>query len=204
MPKVEFSYFPVKALGEGPRLLMSYGGQEFDDIRVTMEDWPALKPSTPFGQLPVLNMNGKKYAQSVALSRYFGRKYGLVGATPEQDLEIDMTVDFVNDIRAKAALVHYEKDEAIQKAKHEDFSKNLYPDMLSKLNNIAGQNSGHLAAGKLTWGDFIFAGMYDYLKVMLRMPDLDTKYPNLKKIADNVYALPQLKNYLANAPKTEI
>ncbi|KAL4714893.1 hypothetical protein ACJJTC_012565 [Scirpophaga incertulas] len=204
MSKVEFTYFPVKALGEGPRLLMSYGGQAFEDNRINPADWPTIKPTTPFGQLPMLSMDGKKYAQSLALSRYFGRKYGLTGATPEEALEIDMTVDFINDIRAKSAIVHYEKDETVQKAKHEDYSKNVYPDMLGKLNDIVGRNNGHIAAGKLTWGDFILAGMYDYLKVMLRMPDLDTKYPNLKKVVDNVYALPQLKNYLANIPKTEV
>ncbi|KAL4714873.1 hypothetical protein ACJJTC_012545 [Scirpophaga incertulas] len=204
MTKVELTYFPVKAMGEGLRLLMSYGGQAFEDNRINSTDWPTIKQSTPFGQLPMLTMNGKKYAQSIAIARYFGRKYGLVGTTPEEDLEIDMTMDFIIEIRSKAIVVYFETDEAIKKAKHEDYSKNVYPDMLGKLNDIVGRNNGHIAAGKLTWGDFVFAGMYDYLKVRLHMPDLDTKYPNLKKVVDNVYGLPQLKNYLANAPKTEI
>ncbi|XP_028163445.1 glutathione S-transferase 2-like [Ostrinia furnacalis] len=111
--------------------------------------------------------------------------------------------DFVNDIRAKAASVQYESDEVLKEKKHEDFSKNVYPAMLSKLNEIVGQNNGHIAVGKLTWADFVFAGMYDYLKMMLRIPDLDTKYPNLKKVVDNVYSLPQLKAYLAAAPKCD-
>jgi hypothetical protein len=56
--------------------------------------------ATPFGQLPVLEIDGKKYAQSFAISRYLGRKYGLSGANIEEDFEIDMNLDFVNDIRA--------------------------------------------------------------------------------------------------------
>lgn len=45
MPKYVYHYFPVKALGEAPRMLLSYGGQEFEDIRVNPEQWPEYKPS---------------------------------------------------------------------------------------------------------------------------------------------------------------
>lgn len=38
-------YFNVKALAEPMRFLLSYGGIDFEDIRVEKEDWPALKPS---------------------------------------------------------------------------------------------------------------------------------------------------------------
>jgi prostaglandin-H2 D-isomerase / glutathione transferase len=44
MPKIVFSYFNVKALGEAPRLLLHYGGQEFEDNRVAFETaWPEMK-----------------------------------------------------------------------------------------------------------------------------------------------------------------
>lgn len=48
---------------------------------------------------------------------------------------------------------------------------------------------------QLTWGDFVLAGMLDYLKVMMRMPDLELKYPAVKKVFDNVYTIPQIKAY---------
>lgn len=48
----------------------------------------------------MLEIDDKKYAQSMAISRYLGRKYGLAGATLEEDLEIDMIVDYINEIRA--------------------------------------------------------------------------------------------------------
>nr|UQQ66584.1 glutathione S-transferase sigma 7 [Conogethes punctiferalis] len=200
MPKVVYNYFPLKALGEGIRLLLSYGGQEFEDNRIPSDKWPEYKPSTPFGQMPVLVIDGKQYSQSLAISRYLGRKYGLVGADLEEDFEIDQIVDFINDIRARAATVAYEPDEQLKKKKHEDFSKNVYPVLLSKLNNVAEKNNGYVALGKLTWGDFVLAGMFDYLKDMMQDQSLDQKYPALKKVADNVYSLPQLQAYLAQAP----
>ncbi|CAH2093201.1 unnamed protein product [Euphydryas editha] len=204
MPKVVLHYFPVKALGEVVRLLLTYGDQEFEDHRIPMEEWPAFKPSTPFGQMPVLEIDGKKYAQSLAIARYLARKYGLNGQDIEEDFEIDQNVDFVNDIRAKAASVQYEADATLKEKKHEDYSKNVYPVLLNKLDEIIKKNNGHIAAGKLTWADFVFAGMFDYLKSMLRIPDLEKKYPSFQQVIDSVYAVPKLKAYRDNAPKSDI
>lgn len=39
-------YFNFEGLGEPIRLLLSYGGIDFEDIRIEQADWPALKPST--------------------------------------------------------------------------------------------------------------------------------------------------------------
>lgn len=38
-------YFNVKALGEPLRFLLSYGNIKFEDVRISREEWPALKPS---------------------------------------------------------------------------------------------------------------------------------------------------------------
>ncbi|XP_023950273.1 glutathione S-transferase 2 [Bicyclus anynana] len=202
MPNVVFYYFPVKALGESIRMLLAYGGQEFEDKRVPMEQWLEFKPSTPFGQMPVLEIDGKKYAQSLAIGRYLGRKYGLVGGDLEEDFEIDQNVEFLNDIRAKAAAVQYEPDEALKAKKHADFSANLYPTLLAKLDEIVKKNNGHLALGKLTWADFVFAGLFDYLKTMLQMPDLEKTYPSFKQLIDNVLSVPKVKAYVDSAPET--
>ncbi|XP_045451455.1 glutathione S-transferase 2-like [Melitaea cinxia] len=204
MPKVVFYYFPVKALGESGRLLLAYGGQEFEDRRIPDEEWPAFKPSMPFGQMPVLEIDGKKYAQSVAISRYLGRKYGLNGKDIEEDFEIDQNLEFLLDIRGTASVVHHEADEVVKEKKHEDYSKNLYPGMLSKLDEIIKKNNGHIAAGKLTWADFVFAGTFDYLKWMLRIPDLEKKYPSFQQVVDNVYSIPKIAAYKEKAPKTDI
>lgn len=45
MPDYKVYYFNVKALGEPLRFLLSYGNLPFDDVRITREEWPALKPS---------------------------------------------------------------------------------------------------------------------------------------------------------------
>ncbi|CAB3230560.1 unnamed protein product [Arctia plantaginis] len=149
MPDVTFTYFDVKAVGEGPRLLLAYGGQKFKDIRVTFQEWPQVKPNTPFGFLPVLEIDGKQYATCLAICRYLGKKYGLAGDNDEEALEIDQNVDFLYDIRYRAANTYWEPDPIIKEKKHEENSK-LYPDQLKKLNEIIEKNNGHIALGKVT------------------------------------------------------
>ncbi|KPJ10578.1 Glutathione S-transferase 2 [Papilio machaon] len=149
MPKVTVTYFNVKGLGEGIRMLLAYGGQEFEDIRVDKEQWAELKPKTPFGQMPLLEIDGKQYAQCIAICRYLGRKYGLAGNTLEEDLLIDQNMDFFNDIRMKAAAANYESDEKVKKAKLEDLKKNHFPFLFSKLDEIIKENNGFLAAGRV-------------------------------------------------------
>ncbi|XP_052755103.1 glutathione S-transferase 2-like [Galleria mellonella] len=203
MPDVSVYYFPIKGLGESIRLLLAYGGQEFEDVRIPKEIWPQRRSIAAFGQVPVLEIDGKRYAQSVAISRYLGRKYGLTGANIEEDFLIDQNVDFVNEIRLAASTVQNEPDPAVKAVKRAKFLRDKCPFYLQKLDEIIRSNNGHLAAGKLTWGDIYFAGLYSYLRYALEIPDLDQKYPSFKKLQDYVLSLPQLKQYLANAPQTD-
>lgn len=53
---------------------------------------------------------------------------------------------------------------------------------------------------QLTWGDFAFAGVFDYLKTMLQIPDLEEKYPAFKKVINAVYSIPKVKAYADKAP----
>lgn len=53
----------------------------------------------PFGQMPVLEFDGKKVHQSVAICRYLAKQVGLSGANDFENLEIDMVVDTINDFR---------------------------------------------------------------------------------------------------------
>lgn len=46
MPTYKLTYFNIQGLAEPIRMLLSYGGIEFEDVRVEKDkDWPALKPS---------------------------------------------------------------------------------------------------------------------------------------------------------------
>lgn len=54
---------------------------------------------TPFGQLPVLEHNGRKIPQTLAICRFLAKQVKLAGNDDWEDLEIDSIVQTVNDIR---------------------------------------------------------------------------------------------------------
>lgn len=54
----------------------------------------------PFGQMPILEMNGKIANQSIAIARYAAKQAKLVGDNDWENLEIDSMVDNINDLRA--------------------------------------------------------------------------------------------------------
>lgn len=46
-----------------------------------------------------MEVDGKKLSQSVAITRYLGKKAGLGGKDAWEDLQIDIIVDTIQDIR---------------------------------------------------------------------------------------------------------
>lgn len=67
--------FAVRGLGEVSRMILHYAKVPFDDVRVQKEEWEKIKPTTKFGQLPVLEVDGVQIAQSYAIARYLARQY---------------------------------------------------------------------------------------------------------------------------------
>lgn len=63
------------------RLALALSGIEFKENSVNSSDWPAMKVkgledlSLPFGQLPLLKINGMNIVESTSILRYLSRKY---------------------------------------------------------------------------------------------------------------------------------
>lgn len=203
MPEYKLQYFNVKALGEPLRFLLSYGNLPFDDIRITREEWPALKPTMPMGQMPVLEVDGKRVHQSLAMCRYVAKQVGLAGANPLEELQIDAIVDTINDFRLKIAIVAYEPDDIVKEKKMITLNNEVIPFYLTKLNVIAKENNGHLVLGKTTWADVYFAGILDYLNYLTKINLLEN-FPNLQECVNNVLENENIKAYIAKRPITEV
>ncbi|HEY6463202.1 MAG TPA: glutathione S-transferase N-terminal domain-containing protein, partial [Polyangiaceae bacterium] len=83
-PKLTYFDAPVSR-GEECRLALHVAGVDFEDNRLERAAWAALKPSTPFGSLPLFDVPGHPtLAQSNAILVYVGRCWGL---HPKDDFE---------------------------------------------------------------------------------------------------------------------
>jgi prostaglandin-H2 D-isomerase / glutathione transferase len=101
MDKPRLTYFDIPASrGEECRLALHLAGVEFEDVRVKNTDWAALKPTTPFGSMPILELPGRPpLAQSNAILVYLGRSHGLHPSDLFEAARHEAMMSFVEDAR---------------------------------------------------------------------------------------------------------
>jgi glutathione S-transferase len=118
MSKPRLIYFdaPVSR-GEECRLALHLAGVEFEDVRIARADWPALKPKTPFGGLPVLELPGlPPLGQSNAILVFIGRRHGLHPGDDFEAARHEAVMCHVEDLRAQVGPTLRIADEAGKKA----------------------------------------------------------------------------------------
>lgn len=49
MAEYKFYYFPFYVRGEPIRMMLEHAGVQWEDVKVTFDQWPALKPTMPNG-----------------------------------------------------------------------------------------------------------------------------------------------------------
>lgn len=96
-----------------------------------------------------------------------------------------------------------ELSEAEKEKKFKTLKEETIPLYLGKLEEIAKENNGHSALKRPTWADVYFTSMSEYFCFMSKQ-DLLAKYPNLKKVTENVYAFEGIKKWIAKRPKNVV
>ncbi|KAG5668487.1 hypothetical protein PVAND_016426 [Polypedilum vanderplanki] len=200
----KLQYFNARGTAEPIRYLLKYGKINFEDVRIESSDWPKIKATMPMGQMPILECDGKRFFQSVAICRFLAKKVGLAGSNELENLEIDSIADTVVDLRLKIMAVSFgpqdKKAEGMKTLKEE-----TVPFFLSKLNAIAEENNGHLACKKLTWADFYFAAFVIMFQFGAQEGEkVWEKYPALKKVKENVENIDEIKKWIAVRPVTDL
>ncbi|CAL7934089.1 unnamed protein product [Xylocopa violacea] len=199
MSNYKLIYFNVTGLGEPIRFLLHQSGIKFEDKLVTFDDWPKLKPQMPLGQLPILEIDGKIYHQSKAISRLIARRNNLYGSNEVESYEIDATVDTIDDLRTAFSRYHWEQDDA-SKAKLKTELDTRRPFILQKFEEQVKKNGGYFVGGKLSWADLMYAAQSEMMSTILGS-DLHSDYPELKKMVEKVRSLPNIKAYLSKRVK---
>uniref|UniRef100_A0AC35FT15 GST N-terminal domain-containing protein n=1 Tax=Panagrolaimus sp. PS1159 TaxID=55785 RepID=A0AC35FT15_9BILA len=79
MQEYELLYLHLGIRATPIRLMLTYLGIPFKDTTFDRKkEWPLLKPSLPFGQLPVLVIDKTiKIAQTVAIMHFLAKEHGL-------------------------------------------------------------------------------------------------------------------------------
>ena len=105
MPSIKLTYFNLRGRGELPRLLLAYAGVSYEDDRIAPpwddpKPWNDLKPSTPYGQLPLMYWDGEEVAQCLGVARFLAKEFGLAGRNNLEAAQVDEIVYALQDVLA--------------------------------------------------------------------------------------------------------
>ncbi|PAV65608.1 hypothetical protein WR25_12301 [Diploscapter pachys] len=207
MPSYKLYYFEGRGLGEASRQLFALADVPFEDVRLTKETFVELKSKFPYGQVPVLEIDGVQVPQSVAIARFLAKKFGFSGKTEVEQALVDGICDQWKDFYVETKPFYYGKLgicppgwEDLEKAKTEV----LIPardKFFGFLKNLLNKNkSGFLVEGGVTYADlFIVDNM---TSLVGWFSGYFEGHPEIEAYYKRVQDIPQLKAWLAKRPNT--
>jgi len=204
--KFKLTYFDWTGLAETTRYMFAYAKVPYEDERIPMEGnipmmSPELKAKYPWGQVPVLEVDGKQLAQNRAINRFLAKQFGLAGANDFEAAKCDELVDSFMDYVTEFQGYFRESDADKKKELMKNILEVTTPKFLGKFDKILEDNGGLYLVGKsLTWTDFQVHHLLKYFEEFCKI-SLYNNYPALKKGMENFYNIPQIKNWVATRPK---
>ena len=199
---IKLTYFDFHGgRGEPARLALAIAAIPFEDDRIAGSTWRARKAETPFGGLPVLEVDGQIVTQSNGINRYVGKLTGLYPTDPWQAALCDEAMDVVEEISVKTAATNDLPDDQKKVARQAlvDGPLSFY---LTRLQQRLEAHGGQWFAGdRLTVADlkvFIWirhlkSGKLDHVPTDLP----DRVAPKLAEHHDRVKGHPAIQAYYA-------
>ena len=184
MVKYILHYFGVNGRAVIPRAILSYAKADWTNDIIAHPDWPKIKKSglCEFEQLPILEVEGKKYSQSNAINLYLAETFKLMGNNAEENYQITNLLMTFDDFMTPIFGWMFCKDES----KKEE----LYKAALDKIKFFFGQIEKRYVAlgkGKYFLGDkFTLADIYLATVFPAAFDGLQLKECPCKEVAPNL------------------
>jgi glutathione S-transferase len=201
--KPKLTYFDIAgSRGEECRIALHLAGIDFEDHRVPYAQWPALKPTTPFGSAPILELPGHPpLAQSNAILVLIGRRHGL---HPTDDFEAarhEALMAHVEDLRHTLGPTLRIKDEEQKRAARQEIATGYLPTWAAATEKQLGDGP-FVAGATLNVVDlkvymvvrWIAAGTVDHIP-----KSVFDAYPKLQRLYQAVHTHEGVRGWTARA-----
>jgi len=147
MPQYKLLYFNVKGRAELARLIFAYAGQKYEDVRYTIEEFAEIKPTMPFLQLPVLEVDGTQLTQSHSIARFLARRFKIAGRNNLEAAQADAYVDLVYELMDGMTASFYETDPEKKKELGQKFMTEELGPKLRTVEKQLKANGSHYLVG---------------------------------------------------------
>jgi glutathione S-transferase len=137
------------------------------------------------------------------------RKFGLAGKGELEQAEVEMYADQVTDLLNAYAKARFEPDDARKAEFLKKLTEETVPAQLAIFEKrLASTGTGSIAVSGLTYADFYLALIYESVAdAGVDAAERDAalaKYPNLKKLIQNVNTHPKIAAWIAKRPVTHM
>jgi len=206
MSQIKLTYFDLRARAEPARLVLAYAGVKYTDQRIPAPwdnpaPWAAMKPTTPYGQTPLLNWDGQVIAQSMAITRFLAAQFGLKGKNNLESAQVDEVVDTIEDVIGVTIKTHFETDPVKKAETIAALNTSTVLPMLTNIEKRLVSRGGQFLVGNaLSLADihlFFFCSEYTTAKLLATTP----KIANLVKRVEH---LPNIQKWLRARPMSKL
>lgn len=204
MPTYKLYYFNCMGRGELIRWIFIQAGVPFEDIRLTDQEWSEFKSKTPYGRIPVLEIDRKMLAGSGPIARYVAEEFGFAASSAFENADIASLYDLIDDIQDKMVLMFFEKDETRQTELKKELTRKDLPEFLGILEKQITDNGspeGWIYGSKVTYVDLSIVLTMGY--VVMIDPSILDGYPAICKLKTTVESLPNIAKWIQERPKTD-
>mmetsp|Transcript_11920 Transcript_11920/g.19756 ORF Transcript_11920/g.19756 Transcript_11920/m.19756 type:complete len:215 (-) Transcript_11920:108-752(-) len=201
VPKLTYFNTGGRALGLRIALFKAFGKDGWIDHRFDYKEWPALKPTTPLGSVPILTLpDGTVHTQTDALTRWAGKKAGLYPTSDDQALIVDEVVSTSFEALNKCP---HAKDDDEKKKVREEYAQGFLTAAAKLLEQRVGigpwvvDDGDDLTIADLSvymLTDMIVQGQFDYVPASFILEG----FPGLAAHRERVKEHALVKDYLAN------
>ena len=203
MATYKLTYFDFDGgRGEPIRIAFHAAGIEFEDQRVSFDEFMGLRAGLRFNALPVVEIDGSEITQSNALTRHIGRMANLYPGDDLQALYCDEVMDAVEDLTHRVAgTFGLEGDEL--KSAREKLVDGWLPVFITGIGGLLERGGGdYFADGRLTIADlktfvvtrWLTGGSLDHIPAYL----VERLAPGLVAHQERVENDPVVKAYYAS------
>ena len=195
---------------EVARLALFIGDIAFKDYRFESKDTEVLKKDgklpngliAPFKQLPVLDVDGKIFAQTGAIARFCGKLSGLYPKNNEfEAAQIDQIIEAAQDINYLVTLSGRDKEKDRLALARKILATKHLPKWFQFLENLLAENkdSNFFVGNKISIADlaiwrllgWLSSGLLDGVPANILEP-----YEKLNKLREEVYKHPKVNEWM--------
>ncbi|KAJ8021972.1 Glutathione S-transferase 1 [Holothuria leucospilota] len=209
MVVVKLTYFGVRGRAEPIRYMLHMEGLEFEDKRISSEEWKELKPTTKFGGLPLLEVNGKVLAQSQAIYRHVANMHGFFPENPWDKATVDSICEKQAEFLLEVQKAAFEKDEKKKEELKQKLINESSKTHLAHLEKCLEENNGGkgwFVGDKISLADVqVFFLLHDQYPALALGEEVGTKtflegFDLLKDFVDRFKAEPKVADWLNKRP----